>query len=245
MSGAVRNMRWRFPQLLWLVLAVLGIGLILLVLNDEQGRTLGLENDDFANLLRAGVLLTVLSAGVVAVRGSLGEVLRNIAIWLLILLALMGGYLYRYELQDVASRFSAGLLPGSPLSVTDSEGNVTVTLEKRWNGHFEAQALMDGKPISVMVDTGASTTVLTARDAEAVGIEVDALRFNIPVSTANGSTTAARVRLDTLSIGEIKRLRVPVLVARSGSLDQSLLGMNFMGTLSGYDVRGDRMILRN
>jgi aspartyl protease family protein len=26
-------------------------------------------------------------------------------------------------------------------------------------------------------------------------------------------------------------------------LEQSLLGMNFIGTLAGFDVRGDRMIL--
>ena len=36
-----------------------------------------------------------------------------------------------------------------------------------------------------------------------------------------------------------------VLVAPPGSLWQSLLGMNFIGSLSGFDVRGDRMILRD
>ena len=36
-----------------------------------------------------------------------------------------------------------------------------------------------------------------------------------------------------------------MLVAEGNGLDQTLLGMNFIGTLSGFDVRGDRMILRD
>ena len=39
--------------------------------------------------------------------------------------------------------------------------------------------------------------------------------------------------------------RLQVFVAERGTLDQSLLGMNFIGSLSGFDVRGDRMILRD
>jgi aspartyl protease family protein len=157
----------------------------------------------------------------------------------------MAGYLYRYELQDVASRLSAGLVPGSPLSVTDSDGNVTVTVEKAANGHFEARAAINNQPVRLMIDTGASITVLTAADAADVGIDVEALRFTVPVSTANGTTLAARARTEVIAIGAIERRRVPVLVAQPGSLAQSLLGMNVMGTLSGYDVRGDRMILRD
>jgi aspartyl protease family protein len=36
-----------------------------------------------------------------------------------------------------------------------------------------------------------------------------------------------------------------VLVAEAGMLEQTLLGMSFLGSLSGFDVRGDRMILRD
>ncbi|GHD10239.1 TIGR02281 family clan AA aspartic protease [Tianweitania populi] len=235
----------RPPQLLWIVLAVLAAGLLLLVFNHDAGRTFGLENDQFANILTAGLLVTVISAGIVASRPSFGEVTRNIAAWLFILLALTTGYTYRYELQDIASRVTAGLVPGSPLSVTDSEGNVTVTVEKTGSGHFEARAAINGKPVQVMVDTGASMTVLTVEDARSIGLDVEALNFTVPVSTANGVTVAARARAQTIAIGNIERGPLPILVAQPGALSQSLLGMNFMGTLSGYDVRGDRMVLRD
>ena len=48
-----------------------------------------------------------------------------------------------------------------------------------------------------------------------------------------------------VAVGGIVRKNLPLLVAESGRLDQSLLGMNFIGTLSGFDVRGDRLVLRD
>jgi aspartyl protease family protein len=53
------------------------------------------------------------------------------------------------------------------------------------------------------------------------------------------------VRTDELAIGGIVRKDMPVMIAAPGMLGQSLLGMNFIGSLSGFDVRGDRMILRD
>jgi aspartyl protease family protein len=48
-----------------------------------------------------------------------------------------------------------------------------------------------------------------------------------------------------LAIGGIVRKGMPVAIAAPGALGQSLLGMNFIGSLSGFDVRGDRMVLRD
>jgi len=87
--------------------------------------------------------------------------------------------------------------------------------------------------------------VLTEADAVSIGFDPQALVFNIPVSTANGLATAARVIADEMAIGDIVRKNVPLLVAKSGQLEQSLLGMNFIGSLSGFDVRGDRLVLRD
>lgn len=231
--------------LLWVALAVLGGGLLLLIINDSSGETLGLANDDFSRLLYLGVLAAIIGAGIWRSRGMFGDTLRNLAVWLFVVLVLVAGYQYRYELQDFASRVTAGLVPGSPLSVTDSNGRTTVTLDKLPSGHFGAQITVDGAEIMAMVDTGASATVLTTADARRAGFDPDTLNFTIPVSTANGVTQAARVTAGEIGVGAITRTNLPVLVAADGSLDVSLLGMNFIGTLSGFDVRGDRMILRD
>ena len=162
---------------------------------------------------------------------------------MLIILVFVAGYQYRYELQDFANRVTVGLVPGSPLTVND--GGNTVMLEKLANGHFGARGAVNGASVDFIVDTGASSTVLTAAAAEAAGFDTATLSFNVPISTANGSATPRSSSPTTVSVGTISRKSVPVFVAANGQLEQSLLGMNFIGTLSGFDVRGDRMILRD
>ena len=232
------------PRLVWMILAAVGVGLIMLVVNHDAGTTLGLENGAFARVLYMGAWGTVIGAALLGSRIPFGRVARNLAVWLMVALALMAGYQYRYELQDVANRVTAGLIPGSPLSISDENG-VAVMLEKRAGGHFEARGEVDGEDVAFLVDTGATTTVLTAADARHVGIDVNSLSYTVPVSTANGVARAARASAGEIRIGDISRVRVPLLVAEPGQLGQSLLGMNFLGTLSGFDVRGDRLILRD
>lgn len=232
-------------RLLWIVLAALALGLILLMASGDTGTVLGIDDDAFARTLYLGAFGLVIAAGIIGSRLRFGQVARTMAIWLLIILALMAGYQYRYELQDVASRLTAGLVPGSPLSLTDDDGRAAVMVDRLANGHFELRVRVNGVEVPMMVDTGATTTVLTARDAEHAGYDVATLAFNVPISTANGAATAARATADEISVGDIVRRRVPVLVAEDGRLDRSLLGMNFIGTLSGFDMRGERLILRD
>lgn len=232
-------------RLFWIVMALLGGGLVLLLLNDSSGQTLGFENHDFARLVYLGALAIVIATALLGRRLRLGDMTRNIAIWLLLLVLLVGGYQYRYELQDIAHRITAGLVPGSPLSLGLDEGRPSVTLAKAGNGHFEARVRVNGSPTQMVIDTGATATVLTAADAERAGYDVQDLDFHVPVSTANGTALAARATADEIGIGGISRRHVPVLIAQGGMLSRSLLGMNFIGTLSGFDMRGDRIILRD
>jgi aspartyl protease family protein len=113
------------------------------------------------------------------------------------------------------------------------------------NGHFGARANIDGVAVDLLVDTGATSTVLSAEDARRIGIDPRSLDFAIPIATANGVARAARATVDEIGVGTIVRRRLPVLIAAPGALGQSLLGMNFIGTLSGFDVRRDVMILRD
>jgi aspartyl protease family protein len=229
----------------WIVAAVVVGGLIVLVTADSSGQVFGLDTDSFGNLIYLGALGALVASGILASGQRFGQTVRTLAMWLLVILVFMAGYEYRYELQDVASRVSGGIVPGSPLSVTDGDGRVVVTLRQRMDGHFEANVDVNGRTISTIVDTGATSTVLTAADAERAGFDPSALIFNIPVSTANGTANAARVVADEFAVGGIVRKNLPLLVAESGRLEQSLLGMNFIGTLSGFDVRGDRLVLRD
>lgn len=232
------------PKLLWIVFAIMAAGLALLVANHSAGETFGLDNHAFAGVLYLGLLGLVVATAIVRSR-DLGSGARNLAAWLFILLVLVAGYQYRYELQDVASRVTAGLVPGSPISMRFADGAEAVVLDKLASGHFEVRAEVDGATIPFVVDTGATATVLTTADAAAAGIDTAALSYSIPVATANGMARAARTTVGEIRIGGIFRNQVTVLVAEPDRLGRSLLGMNFIGTLSAVDLRGDRLILRD
>ena len=233
------------PRVYWIAIGLLAAGLAVLIVNDEVGRTFGLPNQDFGSALYLSILGLVLAAGLLGSGMGVRAAMRNLAAWIVIVLVLIGGYQYRYELQDVAARLTAGLVPGSPYSAFDAQGRPIMVLDILPDGHFEARAWVDRAAIRMVVDTGATMTVLTARDAANAGIDMSALTYNVPIMTANGAAMAARARVDELRVGDISRRRLPVLVIEEGRLSRSLLGMNFIGSLSGFDLRGDRLILRD
>ncbi|WP_274424100.1 retropepsin-like aspartic protease family protein [Chelativorans sp. YIM 93263] len=231
-------------RLFWIVIAVLLLGLILLIANHDSGQVFGIENNTFAGVLYLSLWASVLIVGLLGSRTRMRNALRDIAYWLLILLVLMTGYQYRYELQDTASRLTAGLVPGSPMTLS-GDSQASIMLDKAANGHFEVRMDVNGHTVQALVDTGASITVLTAADARRVGVSTEDLSYSVPVMTANGRAMAAQARVDSVRIGPIERDNVPVLVAAPGRLERSLLGMQFLGSLSSFEMRGDRLIMRD
>ena len=157
-------------RLFWILMLVIGAGLVLLMLNDSAGSTFGVDNYDFGQLIWLGAFGALVGAGILRSGRPLGDMARNLGTWAAIVLALIAGYQSRYELKDIASRVSAGLIPGSPLALGVDNGRPTVTLDKADNGHFEARIMVNGTPIRAVVDTGATSTVLTSEDAQAAGV---------------------------------------------------------------------------
>ncbi|MDO1584656.1 retropepsin-like aspartic protease family protein [Rhizobium oryzicola] len=231
---------------LTLVLLILGVGLALLVFNHDTGQTFGMANEDFGRLVYMLPIAALLSAGVLAGRrGPAHEVLRNIAIWLLIIFVLVAGYIYRDDFTQFGARMTAGLMPGSAVVVTTSEGGQEVILHRAMGGHFRARVDVNGKTVPMLVDTGASAVVLTYQDAERLGLKPEALTYSVRVQTANGAAYAAPVRLDTVGIGPIERSSIRAMVAEKGKLEESLLGMTFLSTLGSLQMQTDQLKLRD
>ncbi|MBB4569743.1 TIGR02281 family clan AA aspartic protease [Rhizobium leucaenae] len=226
-------------------LAIIGIGLALLVFNNSSGTTFGIDNDDFAGIVYLVPLALVMGAGIWASRHTASQSLRNLLIWLVIIMALATAYIYRRDAQQVGDRLMAGLVPGHAVVVTTSEGGQEVILHKLLNGHFEAQVMINGQPIDMLVDTGASTIALSQKDAERVGIIPENLTYSMTVITANGRARAAPVELGSVAIGPILRRDVQATVAEDGKLDQSLLGMSFLETLGSMQMQTDELRLRD
>lgn len=230
-------------RLFWLVIAAIAILLLVLIANDNSGTTLGIANDDFASAAYMSIFGVVVAAGLLGSGIPLNHMVRNIAIWAVIILGLVTGYQYQYELGNIANRVTAGLIPGNAISGSNTDGTEIVSIGQSANGHYEVNALVNDQRVKFMIDTGASTIVLTQADAAKAGIDISTLSYTIPVSTANGRTMAALVRLQEIKIGNITRQNLRALVAQEGQLEGSLLGMNFMNSLSGYTVQRDQLIM--
>jgi aspartyl protease family protein len=144
----------------------------------------------------------------------------------------------------------ANELSGSQASAPglDPRSSGVAWLAKGDDGHYYAEALVAAQGesptrVRFIVDTGASAIALTASDAARLGLDAEDLRFNAPVTTANGETTAARVRLARVSVSGVELRDVDAYVFERG-LSQSLLGMSYLGRLSKMEANGDALILR-
>ena len=115
-------------------------------------------------------------------------------------------------------------------------------VRKADDGHFWAWAEVNGQPIRFLVDTGATTVALTPQDAEALGFRPADLNYGQAITTASGSSRAARVTLASVSVGGARIEEVEAVVVEKG-LDVSLLGMSYLGRLSRFEGDRERMVL--
>jgi len=229
----------------WLALFILALAAMLLVSN-ESGMIAGLDSDTFGYVALLIALAVFVGGGMLgSYRGRAGAMVRDAVTWLALGLGLVTLYAYKEDLMPIAARVVGELIPGSAMTVEQSTGGLTeVRIRKRLDGHFTAKVKVNGTPISMIVDTGATSIVLTPEDAKKAGIDVSSLTYRVPVLTANGRTVAARVRLKEVAIGPLDRNKVDALVAQPGALTQSLLGMSFLSRLRSYEFSGDFLTLR-
>ena len=227
-------------RLTWVFILGVALSLAALIATNDQ--------DAIANLLRHNVgslalklALLVFVGGLVLVlfREKLSKALEAILFWMVVGLLLVVSYSYRFELRDVVDRVIAELMPGH---VAGHGRNVQVV---RGNtGDFAVAAHINGVKVAMVLDTGASSVVLTQEAAKAAGLPIEVLNYSVNVDTANGRTRAAAVTLDRLAVGGLTERSVPALVAQPGQLKNSLLGMTFLNRLERWEVRGDKLRMR-
>jgi aspartyl protease family protein len=118
----------------------------------------------------------------------------------------------------------------------------TATISRSSNGHFMTDAVVDGRRIDFLVDTGASTIALKESDAARLGIHPAERDYTVGVSTANGVARAARVSLNRVEVGGVMVRDVSAIVMPDEALGQNLLGMSFLSRLR-WEQRNGRLIL--
>ena len=138
-----------------------------------------------------------------------------------------------------ALRLQAHGLAPKVIEATPVEGRVA----KSPDGHFWADARVDGAAVRLLVDTGSSEVTLTMADARRIGLDPDRLAYRRRVFTAAGEGAAAEVMLKRVRIGGAAVEDVHALVMRRG-LATSLLGMSYLGRLSRFEATPEAMVLR-
>lgn len=204
-----------------------------------------LTADDLPRLVLLLGILAFVGAGLFGRALKPGEVLRGLLAWSVVIIVLVAAYANRDQLAGVAGRLLGAMVPGVPVSGTlAGTGDDSVMVTRGLDGHFAILGAAGDKPVLFLIDTGASFVTLSPEDARGAGIDVDGLKYDLPIRTANGTMVAAAVTVPKVTVGPIERRNVRALVAPKGALDQSLLGMSFLDTLSSYSVSGDRLMLK-
>ena len=223
---------------IWLVGLMGGLVALVLTMNLVFPGSLGTRDAEM-QLAYGLIVLAMLSSGLaVASRAHLKMVVKSALAWIAIGLAFVTLYTYQDGFKALAQNMLLAVDPSQP-----SGANGVVTLRENSDGHFTASAEVNGSRVRFLIDTGASDVVLTKVDARNAGIDVDELDYTMPVSTANGMTMVAPVRLKSIRVGSITVHDVRADVAGNG-LDFSLLGMSYLRRLSSYEVSHRTLILK-
>lgn len=227
------------------ILILVAIGLAVLAAIVGLGGMGSVGDSDWSRILVLGIIAASTGSWLIASQKNLPTALRNLMIWILIGLGLMGVWLIGQDPGNWAGRMVAALKPGTAATTTNAEGNSVVLLYKSADGHYHADVTVNGVVIPMLVDTGATGIALTWEDARAAGFNPATLNFDKTVMTANGQAKSASVKLSSVSVGKITRSNIDAGVAEQGRLGRSLLGMNFLETLSAVTMSGQELRLQD
>ncbi|HVJ35435.1 MAG TPA: TIGR02281 family clan AA aspartic protease [Terriglobia bacterium] len=233
------------------VAIVAAIVALLLLLNNAFPNVLADPDNRIRVFASFGWLLLLVGSVALRFRSQPGTALRSLAAWLLIGLALVWVYAYRFEAQEIGNRIFGELVPAHGISAStaalpaggSSAGPREVRFALNENGHYQVQARVNGTYITFLVDTGASDVVLSPDDARRVGFADNQLNFIERAETANGIAHVAPVTLNNLTIGPIVMARLPAKVNQA-PMPYSLLGMRFLNQLRGWRVQQQTLILQ-
>jgi len=202
------------------------------------------------------LLLIALVVSSLALRRSrIGFALKSLLAWAAIALVIVIGYSYREELTSVWYRVAGELdtsraTPVEPRrSARDDDRDREVgegrglAIRQSSDGHYYVTARINGSDVRLLVDTGATLTVLSKRQAERAGIFPTPAEYTANVRTASGIAKAAPVRLRDFEIGEARLHDVPALVMDTPA-DTSVLGIGTLQKFRSYEVRNGVLTLR-
>lgn len=197
-----------------------------------------MSEDSAINLVWAVGMLIFVGSALAARRIPFATAWKLALLWIAIFGALFVGFAFREDLGFVAQRLRAAIDPET--GVVSGE---TLRIPMSDDGHFWVRGTVNGVEQRFLVDSGATTVVLSGKAVRAAGIAPDDDEFAVLIRTANGNVAANRIKVGRLEVGPIAREDITAVTAPEFG-DVNVLGMNFLSTLSGWGVEGRTLVLK-
>ena len=116
--------------------------------------------------------------------------------------------------------------------------NPETVLKRGLDGHYRAEALINGEKVDVLIDTGATGVAISQRVADRLQLKsINAIRTN----TANGDSVGYMVRLQSVKVGGVEANDVAAMIA-PGLDGDVLLGMSYLGRMDVRLYKGEMTI---
>lgn len=160
-----------------------------------------------------------------------------------ILALIVAGVVPRYNAStNGATAAAPAALRARPEPVSSSSGYRSMTIERGADGHFQVDAVVEGRRMDFLIDTGATAITLRESDAARLGIHPSQRDYTLRFQTANGVVRAAPVELNRVEVGSLTVHNVRAIVLPDESLGQNLLGMTFLSRVR-WEHREGRLVL--
>ncbi|KIQ20536.1 peptidase A2 [Variovorax paradoxus] len=119
-------------------------------------------------------------------------------------------------------------------------GGNRIVLPADSRGHYMTQGTINGRTVTFMLDTGATSIALSAGDAQRIGLDYSKGQ-RVQMSTANGVTVGYRLRLQSVRVGDVEVYDIDAIVSPE-PMPFVLLGNSFINRFS-MRRDADQMVL--
>lgn len=130
--------------------------------------------------------------------------------------------------------------PNEEVKSVRANGYSEVILQRNRYGHYVASGFINNKPVTFLLDTGASHVAVPKKVAREIGLPFGP---EYKIMTANGIGRSFATRIESLSLGDISFRDVRGGITDNMPGEQVLLGMSALKQLE-FTQRGDTLILR-
>jgi aspartyl protease family protein len=133
--------------------------------------------------------------------------------------------------------------PSSEPPQRQSSGYREALLEADQHGQYAAEVSINGVPVRMLVDTGATQVCVSASTARRLGLSPSGGR-KLLIQTANGQSTASPTTLKSLNFDGLYMNDVEALILAPEAGEVNLLGESFLKRLVSVEQRNGALVLR-